>query len=39
VIIGSRLVGLIEANLDNKERMLAEISTFLSEVRTAISPV
>jgi len=38
VIIGSKVVGLIEANLDNKQKMLCEISTFLSEVRTAISP-
>ncbi len=36
VIIGSKIVGLIENNLDNKERMLAEISTFLSEVKSAI---
>jgi len=38
VIIGSKLVGLIEANLGNTERMLAQISTFLTEVKTAISP-
>ena len=38
VIIGSRIVGLIEANLDNKEKMLTEISTFLTKVKTAISP-
>ena len=37
VIIGSKLVGLIEANLDNRENMLAEISTFLTDVKTAIS--
>jgi len=36
VIIGSKIVGLIEENLDDKERMLAGISTFLSEVKNAI---
>ena len=38
VIIGSKIVGLIENNLGNKEKMLAEISTFLSDVKSAISP-
>ena len=38
VIIGSKIVELIEKNLDNKEKCLAEISKFLSEVKTAISP-
>jgi tryptophan synthase alpha chain len=37
VIIGSKIVQLIEDNLDNKEKMLAEISTFLSGVKNAIS--
>jgi tryptophan synthase alpha subunit len=36
VIIGSKIVGLIESNLDNKEKMLAEISAFLSDVKSAI---
>ena len=36
VIIGSKIVGLIEDNLDNREKMLAEISCFLTGVRTAI---
>jgi tryptophan synthase alpha chain len=36
VIIGSRIVSLIEDNLNDKERMLAEISTFLGEVKSAI---
>ena len=36
VIIGSKIVGLIEANLADREKSLAEISTFLSEVRSAI---
>jgi tryptophan synthase alpha chain len=36
VIIGSKIVRLIEENLGNKEKMLAEISTFLSEVKNAI---
>jgi len=39
VIIGSKLVGLIEANLDNKQKMLAEVSTFLIGVKAAISAV
>ncbi len=37
VIIGSKVVSLIEANLDDKQKMLAEISTFLTEVKSAIS--
>ena len=36
VIIGSKIVGLVENNLDNREKMLAEISTFLSCVRSAL---
>jgi tryptophan synthase alpha chain len=36
VIIGSKIVGLIESNLDNKEKMLAEISAFISDVKSAI---
>ncbi len=36
VIIGSKIVGLIENNLDNKEKMLADISIFLSGVKNAI---
>lgn len=38
VIIGSKIVGLIEENLGNKEKMVAEISAFLSDVKTAIPP-
>jgi tryptophan synthase alpha chain len=38
VIIGSKIVDLIETNLDKKEKMLADISTFLSDVKNAISP-
>lgn len=38
VIIGSKVVSLIEANLDDKQKMLAEIATFLTEVKSAISP-
>lgn len=33
VIIGSKIVGLIENNLDDRDKMLAGISTFLGEVR------
>jgi tryptophan synthase alpha chain len=36
VIIGSKIVGLIEDNLDDKDRILSGISTFLSEVKSAI---
>jgi tryptophan synthase alpha chain len=36
VIIGSRIVKFIEDNVANKEKMLVEISTFLSEVKNAI---
>jgi tryptophan synthase alpha chain len=36
VIIGSKLVQLIEDNLGDKEKCLAEISTFLSEVKSAL---
>ncbi|MHC4742582.1 MAG: tryptophan synthase subunit alpha [Planctomycetota bacterium] len=38
VIIGSKIVNLIEANLGDKGKMIKEISTFLTEVKTAISP-
>jgi tryptophan synthase alpha chain len=38
VIIGSKIVELIEKNLGEREKMLAEISTFLSDVKSAISP-
>ena len=38
VIIGSKIVELIEKNLGNREKILAEISTFLSDVKNAISP-
>ncbi|MHC4174122.1 MAG: tryptophan synthase subunit alpha [Planctomycetota bacterium] len=38
IIIGSKIVGLIESNLGSREKMLAEISAFLSEVKSAISP-
>jgi len=37
VIIGSKIVELIEKNLDNREKILAEISAFLSDVKSAIS--
>ncbi len=36
VIIGSKIVGLIEENLGNKEKILSEISTFISEVRNTL---
>jgi tryptophan synthase alpha chain len=37
VIIGSRIVELIERNLASRDQMLAEISHFITEVKTAIS--
>ncbi|MBN1805794.1 MAG: tryptophan synthase subunit alpha [Sedimentisphaerales bacterium] len=36
VIIGSKVVGLIENNLNNPQKMLSDISIFLSEVKKAI---
>ncbi len=36
VIIGSKIVGLIEKNLGNRKKMLDEISAFLSDVKNAI---
>jgi tryptophan synthase alpha chain len=36
VIIGSKIVSLVEDNLDNKEKMHAEISAFLSDVKNAL---
>jgi tryptophan synthase alpha chain len=36
VIIGSKIVGLIESNLGDKEKTLAEISAFLGQVKSAI---
>jgi len=37
VIIGSKIVKIIEENLDNKEKTLAEISTFIKEVKSSIT--
>ncbi len=37
VIIGSKIVSLIEENLANREKMLSEVSTFLAEIKDAIS--
>jgi tryptophan synthase alpha chain len=36
VIIGSKIVGLIENNLNNKNKMLSDISAFLTKVKSAI---
>jgi tryptophan synthase alpha chain len=36
VIIGSKIVELIEHNLGSREKMLAEISTFLTEVKSSL---
>jgi tryptophan synthase alpha chain len=36
VIIGSKVVGLIESNLGNRDGMLDQISAFLAEIKAAI---
>ena len=36
VIIGSKVVGLIESNLGNRDGMLVQISAFLTEIKAAI---
>ena len=37
VIIGSKIVKIIEENLGNKEKTLSEISTFIKEVKASIT--
>jgi len=37
VIIGSRIVKIIEENLNNKEKMLTEMSTFLTNVKAVVA--
>lgn len=37
VIIGSKIVGLIESNLGNREALIADISAFLTQIKAAIS--
>ena len=39
VIIGSKIVSLIESNLQNKQKMLDEVSAFLKEVKRSIEKV
>jgi tryptophan synthase alpha chain len=39
VIIGSKIVSLIEGNLQNKQKMLNEISAFLKDVKRSIEKV
>ena len=36
VIIGSKIVGLIESTLGDRERIVAEVSAFLAQVKSAI---
>jgi len=36
VIIGSRIVKIIEDNLNDKKKMLTEMSSFISEIRTTL---
>ena len=38
IIIGSKIVQLIEANLGSREKIFAEISGFIGNVKSAISP-
>ena len=38
VIIGSKIVGFIEGNLENKEKIVTEISAFLVDVKNALEP-
>ncbi len=37
IIIGSKLVGMIEANLSDRGKMVAEVSAFLAEVKKTLS--
>jgi tryptophan synthase alpha chain len=37
VIIGSKIVGMIEANLGDRDKMIAEITDFLAEVNSALA--
>jgi tryptophan synthase alpha chain len=37
VIIGSKIVGLIESNLGSKKAMITEVSAFLEQIKAAIS--
>jgi tryptophan synthase alpha chain len=39
VIIGSKLVSLIESHLGDKDAIIADISAFMSQIRSAISKV
>ena len=36
IIIGSRIVRMIEDNLDDKQKMLSEIADFITQVKTAL---
>jgi len=36
VIIGSKIVDLIESNLGNKDKMLADIAAVLSEIKRTL---
>ena len=37
IIIGSKLVGMIEANLDDRDKMVAKVSAFLTDVKNTLS--
>jgi len=37
VIIGSRIVGMVEANLGQPEKMIAEVTSFIGEVKAALT--
>jgi tryptophan synthase alpha chain len=36
IIIGSRIVGIIEETIGNKEKMLSEIANFITDIKSAI---
>jgi len=36
VIIGSKIVGLIESNLSDRDKIVTEVSAFLAGVKSAI---
>ncbi|MBC8481861.1 MAG: tryptophan synthase subunit alpha [Planctomycetes bacterium] len=39
VIIGSKIVKMIEENLDDKQKMLDQISSFISDVKSALAAI
>jgi len=39
VIIGSRIVSLIEENLDNQEKIISQVSSFIGDVKKVLNSV